>query len=227
MGCDGHALEQTERISLHQHSIGKGAAVALIRVDADVFVSRRIHRLPFVASRSLLGYRAPFDASREPGTAATAQAGRKHLLHHGRRGHSQGSAQPRHTAMGDKIIGVQWVNHPHTLVYPPVLAGQKINLFNLTQIGGICCCRRPAGHILCLDVTPANTDAVPRWGALDQGFQPQQATAARSHDLKSLGGKDIGHPIRPHRASRRVTGHEPNAHDDSPLRAAATAPTSA
>ena len=48
---DGHTLDQAERIAFHHHTVGEGAAVALVGVADDVFL-RRLG----------LGDGAPFDA---------------------------------------------------------------------------------------------------------------------------------------------------------------------
>ena len=74
MRGDSHALEQTEGVALHQHAVSEGAAVAFIRVHANVFVSGRVSRFARVGSRRLIRYRAPFNTRREPGTTAAAQA---------------------------------------------------------------------------------------------------------------------------------------------------------
>ncbi len=59
---DGHALDEAERIAFHQHAVGEGAAVAFIRVAADVFLLG-----PGIQDR------LPFDAGRETRAAAAAQ----------------------------------------------------------------------------------------------------------------------------------------------------------
>ena len=61
---DGHAFDQREGIAFHQHAVGEGAAVAFIGIAADIFLIGLgvVHRLPF-------------DAGREAGAAAAAQAG--------------------------------------------------------------------------------------------------------------------------------------------------------
>ena len=69
---DRHALDQEERIALHDHAVGEGAAVALVGVADDVFLLGR-------------GLRdgAPFDAGRETGAAAAAQARLRDLFDDG------------------------------------------------------------------------------------------------------------------------------------------------
>ena len=59
---DGHAFDEGEGIAFHQHAIGKGAAVALIGVAADVFLVG-----------GCFEHRLPFDAGGETGATASAQ----------------------------------------------------------------------------------------------------------------------------------------------------------
>src|SRR5262245_15921254 len=33
---DGHALDENERVALHEHAIGKGARIALVRIANDI-----------------------------------------------------------------------------------------------------------------------------------------------------------------------------------------------
>ena len=66
---DRHPLDQHERIAFHDHAVGEGAAVAFVGVADDVFL-RRLR----------LRDRAPLDAGREAGAAATAQPGLDHLF---------------------------------------------------------------------------------------------------------------------------------------------------
>ena len=60
---DRHALDQEERVALHQHAVGESAAVALVGVADDVFLLRLD-----------AGDRAPFDPGRKSRAAAPAQA---------------------------------------------------------------------------------------------------------------------------------------------------------
>ena len=60
---DRHALDQQERVALHQHTVGESAAVALVGVADDVFLIR-----------AGIVDRLPFDAGRKAGAAAAAQS---------------------------------------------------------------------------------------------------------------------------------------------------------
>ena len=66
---DGHALDQEERVALHQHPVGEGPAVALVGVADHVFL---LGLDP--------GRRPPFDARGKAGAAAPAQARGQNLL---------------------------------------------------------------------------------------------------------------------------------------------------
>ncbi len=67
---DGHALDERERVALHQHAVGEGARVAFVGIAGDVF-------LPGL----LIEHRLPLDAGREGGAAAAAQPRIRHGLH--------------------------------------------------------------------------------------------------------------------------------------------------
>ena len=66
-----HAFDEREGITLHDHAISEGAAVALIRIADDVFAIR-------LRTRN----RAPLDAGGESRASASAQAGGNDLLDH-------------------------------------------------------------------------------------------------------------------------------------------------
>ena len=66
---DRHAFDQHERIAFHDHAVGEGAAVAFVGIADDVFL-RRLR----------LRDRAPLDAGRKAGAAASAQARLHHLF---------------------------------------------------------------------------------------------------------------------------------------------------
>ena len=68
VGRDRHALDEQERIALHHHPVGEGAAVAFVCVAAD--------ELQLV---NAVEHRLPFDACGEARTAAAAQAGVRDL----------------------------------------------------------------------------------------------------------------------------------------------------
>src|SRR5690606_39776519 len=59
-----HTFDQDERIAFHDHAVGEGCGVALVRVADDVFA----------VSYGVM-HRLPLDAGREALTASTAQTG--------------------------------------------------------------------------------------------------------------------------------------------------------
>ncbi len=71
---DGHAFDQGERIAFHDHAVGKGAAIALVRVADDI-----------AAVGWRVGDSLPFDPGRKARAAPPAQARLRHLGD-GRRG---------------------------------------------------------------------------------------------------------------------------------------------
>ncbi|MCY1296532.1 hypothetical protein D9M70_459210 [compost metagenome] len=91
--CDRHALDQHEGITLHDHPVGKGAAVALVGIANDVFACPRG-----------LENRLPLDACREPGAAAAAKAALGHLRDDRLRRHGNGVAQTGKPAMGLVVV---------------------------------------------------------------------------------------------------------------------------
>ena len=88
-----HALDEGERVALHQHAVGKRAAIALIGVADDVFArpGRVVHGLPF-------------DPGGESRAAATAQAALLDRLHNLLRAQRLRRPQTGQTAMGAVIV---------------------------------------------------------------------------------------------------------------------------
>ena len=80
---DGHPLDQHEGIALHDHAVGKGAAVAFVGIADDVF--------PVGGS---IGDGLPLDPGREAGAAAPAQAGLRDFVDDGCGGHLQCPREP-------------------------------------------------------------------------------------------------------------------------------------
>ena len=92
-GGDGHALDHHEGIALHDHAVGKGAAVAFVGVADDVF-----------AARARVRHRLPLDAGRETCAAAAAQARRRDVGEDRIRRQRQRALQPLVAAMGAVIV---------------------------------------------------------------------------------------------------------------------------
>ena len=73
MSRNRHPLQQTKGITLHQHAIGEGTAIALVRIDADILMRRRVPRLAGMRLCRLFGHCAPLNTGRESRSTATAQ----------------------------------------------------------------------------------------------------------------------------------------------------------
>ena len=87
---DQAALDQQMRIVPHDLAVLAGAGLGLVGIDDEIV-------RPAVR---LLGHERPFEAGREAGAAAAAQAGRLHLVDDASRGPSRGSpwCRPRRRA---------------------------------------------------------------------------------------------------------------------------------
>ncbi len=90
---NGHALDQDERIALHDHAVGEGAAVALVGVADDVFLCG-----------AGLRHGLPFDAGREAGAAAATQSGLEDLLDDRFRTDCERAREPAIAAMRAVIV---------------------------------------------------------------------------------------------------------------------------
>ena len=93
-GGDCHTLDQGEGVALHQHAVGKGAAIAFIGVADNVFL---------VTLGVVNGF--PFDARREAGTATTTQAGDANLFNGCGTANGNGFLKPFEAAMGP--VGIE------------------------------------------------------------------------------------------------------------------------
>ena len=133
MGGNGHALEQAEGVAFHQHAVSKRAAVAFIGVHANVFVGGCVLGFARMGSRRLIGHRAPLNARREARTAAAAQAGIGHRLHHITATHGEGVFEAGQATMGHIVFWVDRVGNAHPLVNPTVLLGEVLDLFYRTD----------------------------------------------------------------------------------------------
>ena len=133
MGGNGHALKQTKGVAFHQHAIGKRTAVALIGVHTNIFVSRGILRLACMGSRWLIRHCAPLDPCGKARTAATAQAGIRHRLHHFTATHSEGVFKTGQATVGHVVFRVDRVGNSHPLVNPAILLGEVLDLFHRTN----------------------------------------------------------------------------------------------
>ena len=97
---DRHALDHDEGIALHDHAVGKGAAVAFVGVADDVF-----------AVGAGLRHGLPLDAGRETGAATAAQSGCRDVGEDFVRGQRQRALQALVAVMGAVILDRAGIDH--------------------------------------------------------------------------------------------------------------------
>jgi hypothetical protein len=102
---DDHALDEGERVALHEHPVGEGPAVALVGVAADELL---------VGLRAS-SHGAPLDAGREPGTTAAAQARGDELVDHLDRSRGDHAPQAREAAVLEPVGEVERIDHADAL----------------------------------------------------------------------------------------------------------------
>src|SRR5581483_1704612 len=95
------AFDQRERIALHQHAVGEGAAVALVGVADDIFLIGRRAR-----------HRPPFDSGREARPPAAAQTRGDDLLENLLRAEENRLLQALEAAMTAVILDRQRRDDP-------------------------------------------------------------------------------------------------------------------
>ena len=114
---DRHAFDEREGIAFHQHAVGKGAAVALIGIAADIFLIG-------------LGIEdgLPLDAGRKAGAAAAAQARFGHLGDDVGWRHRQCTDKPVKSAMRAVVVDREGIDHP---------AAREGEAFLILEIGNL------------------------------------------------------------------------------------------
>ena len=203
---DGHALDQHERVALHQHAVGVGARVALVGVADDVLLPGR-------------GVQAglPLDAGGERRAAAAAQAGVGHGLHDLRRLQLQRVLQAAVAAVGAVVGQAARIDDADAGEGEPLLfrqirnlrgeavaqrvraAVQEIRVEQARHVGRL---HRAVGH------------AALRRDHLDQRLQPVQAARAVAQQLhvqpaplrlgRQRGGGGLGAERQRARVARNV-----------------------
>ena len=119
---DQHALDQGERVTLHEHPVGVRAGVALVGVAADVLL------LAAVRTATGLHHRLPLDPGREAGAAASAQPRLGDLLGHLLRREVEGSAQSGETAVLLVLVERERVDDADPRERDAVLVAQPLHL---------------------------------------------------------------------------------------------------
>ena len=123
---DRHALDHDEGIALHDHAVGKGAAVAFVGVADDVF-----------AVGAGLRHGLPLDAGRESCAAASAQSGRRDVGEDFVRGQRQRALQPLVAVMGAVVADRAGIDHAATRERQAVLPLQPWDFVREAEPQGV------------------------------------------------------------------------------------------
>ena len=119
---DRHALDQHERIALHDHAIGEGAGVALVGVADDILLVRRgLHR------------RAQLDPAGKARAPAPAQTGFHHLIGDLRAIKRRCVPQTFVSAVREVIVERDWIDHAHAREGQSLLILEIGNLLGESQ----------------------------------------------------------------------------------------------
>jgi hypothetical protein len=173
--CDDHPFDQGERIALHEHPVGEGAAVALVRIADHVFPIR-LH----------VQDGAPLDAGGKARPAAPAQAGELHLVDDLQGRARQGALKALEAAMGAVIRHRDGIDHAAAgedqallpgerghVLHPAdaqrvISAGEEVRVEKAGDVGRL---NRPIG-----DPAPGGVD-------LHEGLEPEEAAGPGPDDL--------------------------------------------
>ena len=171
---DGHALDQHEGITLHDHAVGVGARIALVGVADDVLLrGLRIHA----------GF--PLDAGRKGCAAAAAQPRVGHRLNHLGTAHAERIFQTAIAAVRTVVVEAARIDDADAGKGQALLAFQIADLFGRPQAQGVMAgvqkirVEQP-GDIVRLH--RAKGDAALRRCDFDHRFQPVQAARSVADD---------------------------------------------
>jgi hypothetical protein len=203
---DGHPLDQDEGITLHDHAVREGPAVAFIGIADDVLLRRRGLR-----------HGAPFDAGRKAGAAASAQARLHHLFDDGVRSEQERALEPAETAVGLVVGDRERIDDAASREGQPRLAFQPRNVINDTVLERMRSALAARGIEQACGIGGSDraiADTPRRGRDLDQGLQPIKPAGAGPHDLKRNVARGRRVPqrardfIRPDRKRTRIAGNE-------------------
>ena len=209
---DRHALDQAERIALHQHAVGEGAAVALVGIADDVALLRRSQ-----------ANGVPLDPGGEPGATPAAQSGQLHHVDDRRAVHGQRPVEPGIAAMGPVVGHAQRIDHAAAAERQPRLpllkrvllgfANRKRMLRALQEPGVEQACHVRHAH---RTIPRAATGRVAGNFNLNQRLKPHHAPGSGPHqfDGKPPGGgfplDRFGDAVRP-QGQRGSVGRDEDA----------------
>ncbi len=169
-GGDRHALDEEERVALHQHAVGEGAAVALVGVADDIFL---IRLRP--------GDRAPLDPRRKAGAASSAQARRQNFLDRRFWAQRQGAREPREAAVPPVVVERKRVDDAAAGEHEALLPGEEGNLLHPAKRLRMVAASQKSGveqRRGVLRRQRAVTDATIRRLDFDHRLQPEEAAGA-------------------------------------------------
>ena len=177
---DRHAFQQPEWIGFHQNTVGKGAAVAFIRIAGDVFLVR-----------VGVGDSLPLDTGRKAGAAAAAQARIPDCLEHCGRPILKGFFERREPPVRPVVVDRQRLDQPAAPESPAILVDQVRYLVGgpdplFVFTAGQQACRKQPGHVLRRDVSVSNALAV--YLDLDEWLEPGRAPGAIADKLHAVAG---------------------------------------
>ena len=200
-----HALDQQERITLHDHPIGKGAAVAFIGVADDIFPLARC-----------IGDGFPFDAGRKPGTATAAQPRRLDRIDPRLCPQRAGPGQADTAAVRDIIVKAGRIDNAAARKGHPLLPGEERLVTGLADAQRMRATIEQSGRDKPIDIIGANraiADPPRGRGHFDQRFKPVHSARAIAHD-RQVQSQPVG--MSPQRRRNivgsarhrdRITGH--------------------
>jgi formate dehydrogenase iron-sulfur subunit len=183
VGRDRHALDEGERVALHEHAVGERAGVALVGVAAhELHVRLRAEHGP------------PLDAGGEAGAAATAQSGVDDVSDDLFRGLREGVTQAFHAAVGLVVASRQRVDDADPGEGDALLVAQPLVLLDEAEaVVGLGAVEHAVAHEAVDLVGGDRTvrDAAALGLDLHQRLEPQQPAGAVAHqgDLTSGGGR--------------------------------------
>ncbi len=227
-GRDRHALDHHEGIALHDHAVGKGAAVALVGIADDVF-----------AVGAGLRHRLPLDAGREAGAATAAQAGGGDFGQDAVGTKLQCPLKALVALVSPVVLDRARIDHAAAGEGQAGLAFEPGNLFRDAKSQGVGAVRDHGvehGRHVALGER-AERDAPLRRCDLDHRLQPIQAARAGPDDLDGNAAarsrllESEGHLVGADRDRAGVAGHEnPQIHrcasaTSASMRASSSRPT--
>ncbi len=219
---DRHAFDQQEGVAFHQHAIGERAAVALVGVTDDVFLT----------GLDASG-RAPFDAGREACATTPTKAGGQNFFNRRLGTQRQRAFKARKSAMTAIVVERERVSQPAAREDEPLLFCEVRNVLDAPQRFGMSATAQKV-RVEKLNRLARRDRSVPDTPCgcfdLDQRLKPEEAARSGAHKLNveaaaaSLVVNCFGDEVRADRERRRIPRDEDaDAHCTLPCAAATIA----